>query len=1110
MRRRVIAAVVMAATMIVAAPPACRADATDDFNLALQLYKQERWERAAALLEGFLEQAPNHEKAPLAKLYLGQSWVHLREFAKARPVFRDFVRTQPQHPEIALAMYRVGECSYFLNDYPTARKELRDFLSKVPPDHKLAPWALQYLGETELRLGNMQAAADVLEQLLDQFKDSQLVEEARFSLARAYDGLDRSADAVELYKQLAANPQGARAADAQFNLAARLFKDEKYAEAAAGFETVVQKYPRHNLAVVAILNTGFSRYHLGDYAAAIEAFRKIKTDAKHGRTARYWIALSDKSQGNFKRAGDALIALYREDEQQPLAESLLFHAADSRLRAKTYADAMRLFVDVADRFPNGELADDALYSAIEAALLAGDMEQAETLHRRFSSQFPDSGLLLPSDLLYGRLLLARGDQLSVGGGVKTGDGVKAGETEAQREQAQQAYRKAADVFTRIVESSKLPTTQTHARLQLARAWGRLEKYERLVETLGPLAEGAAAEDATDEQLRALFMQSNGWLALKKYDRALETAQQYLERRPEGDDASEALANIVLALAHQGEWDEAADALQRLRSMDTPALSGRTAYEFADLAYDAGRWETAQRLYHSVAEQGPEGEFYVPSVSGLAYSLHEMGRASLKASADAKAGGESIDGTAQLAAAVSRFNDAARWFANLTELAAQQQDIRVQANAAYMRGLSLKLARRLPEAAAVLVPAAKDFSLPQDLADPSPEQLDAALAAYRSWKEAARTFAELGKTDQADEAYRAAVEALKRQPPDRRSELDLVINEWALLHYNADDFARSDELFRLLIDETPNSQWADDARLLLAESEFFAERFEQARDAFREIVGDASTDDFVRKRALLLLIDTAHALSDWEALADAAAALSKILQQQAPESADRWYAEFRRGEAALRRGDSEAAAAALKKLADEHAETEIGRAEWFPNVWLMLAESQLRLKDYAAVDETVSQFKQQHADSPFTYQLDDVLGRRYKNEGRFDEARQAFQRVVGSKDGRATETAAKAQFLIAEAFLTQANAFQKVDPEKAKEAYDAAFLAYFRVLQYDFPQWQAPALLMAGKCDEALKRWSGAKKSYRQLIADYAESKYAEQARERLADLERRFPAATTP
>ncbi|MBX3436940.1 MAG: tetratricopeptide repeat protein, partial [Planctomycetaceae bacterium] len=933
-------------------PQFCRADATDDYNLALQLYKQERWEQAAAQWERFLSAAPTHEKAPLAKLYLGQSLVHQRDFVKARPVFREFVRSHPEHAEIALALYRIGECSYFLNDAPQARKELRDFLGKVPAEHELVPWALQYLGESELRLGNFQDAAGAFERLLAQYPEGPLAEESRFGLARAFDGLKRTDEADALYRKLAENPQGLRAADAEFSLAARQFSGGKYAAAAAGFDAVAQRFPQHRIAPLAVLNAGFSRYHLGEFPAAIQAFESLSTDERHGRTARYWLALSRKSQNEFAAAGELLITLFREDEQQPLAESLLFHAADCKLRSQEYGEAVRLFVDVADRFPQGELADDALYSALEAALSAGDLEEAERLNQRFIKQFPESGLELPVGLLSGRLLLARGDQLRASG------------NEPQIAEAQQLYRQAADGLLRVLESSTVPKTQALARLHLARTWERLNNQQRLIEVLEPLAQGAAAAEATEEQRRALMMQSNAWLILKDYDRALETAQRYLEAHASGSEAPEAWANVALARAHRNEWEPALAAVSRVQESGAPDLAARVGYEVAEAAYRGGRWDDAQGLYEHVLQQGPANEFYVPSLSGLAFSLHESARVALKESEQAAAAGQQFGGTGQLAEAVSRFDAAAREFGKLAELAGRGGDLRVQSNAAYMQGLSLKLARRLAPASERLVAAGRQFSLPQDIANPSPDQLAASMNAYRAWKEAARALSEMGHVDQAGDAYQAALQELKRQPADARRELDLIINEWALLYYNAEQFDRSDELFRLLIAETPQSQWADDAKLLLAESDFFADRFEAARDAFRSLVSDPQTDEFVRQRALLLLVDAAVELEDWKTVSETATDLRTLLVEKAPETSDRWYAEYRLAEAALRAGEARGAADQLQKLIDDQANTAVTDEKWFPSVWLMLAESQLRLKEYDAVDETVARFKRENPESPF--------------------------------------------------------------------------------------------------------------------------------------------------
>ncbi len=1089
--RAIIDVILVTATLT--APSLCLADATDDYNLSLQMYKQERWQQTVDLLTGFLKAAPEHEKAANAKLYLGQSLVHLRKFDEARPVFRDFVRKHPEHRDASLGKYRVAECSYFLDDYPTARKEFRDFLDTAPADHALLKWALLYLGESELRLKNMQDAADAFEQLLTQFPDSPLVDDARFGLARAYESLERRQEAIELYRKLAENEQGLRAADAQFNLSARLFEDQQFAEAAASFDAVVTKFPDSSLAPLAQLNSGFSHYHQGDHAAAIESFTRVREDDKYGSTARYWIGLSQKSLGQFDQAAETLLAAYEADEDQPLAASMLFYAGESKLGAKAYDESLPLFLKVFEKWPESEQADDALHSAVEAALLAGKVTEAEQIRRQFVEQFPNSGLQLPVELLHGRVLLARGDELAEEG------------TDDSQAKSKQAYERGVETFQKVLQESTIPQTQSMARLQLARAYDRLRDYDRLVETLEPLASAASTEAAGDEELRALVMQSNGWLSLKKFDRALETGKQYIARRPQGEDVSEALANITLSLANLGEWEETQTSLARLREGDDPKLADRIAYEVAELAYDNNRFESAATLFETVVEHGAEGEFYVPSVSGYAYCLHKEGLAALDAAKGLKEGGEQIDGTARLADALRKFEEAASWFGRLRELAAAKFDPLVESNAAYMQGLSLRLAKRGEQATEVFLPAIEQFSLTDEVSNPTEQQLNVAMNAFLMARQAAQTFTELSQVDQADKTYDTAYETLKRQPVERQQGLDVLINEWALLHYGVNQFDRAAELFKLLIEEQPESEWADDARYLIAENDFFADKWEPARDALLALVQEPETDDFVREKALILIVDSAAFLDDWATVQTTA----QTLRDTFPNGENRWYAEYRLGEAALRSGDSAAAASALSALLEQRTTPAFAEAEWLPSAWLLLAESQLALKLYPDAEQTVAKFRQENPDSKFTYQFDDVLGRRFKNEARFDEAREAFQRVIDSSDGKGTETAAKSQFFIGETWLTQANAF-KDDAEQARKAYEQAFLAYYKVLLYDYPEWRAPALLLAGKCDEALKRPDGAKKSYQQLLNDYPDTEFATEARERLDDLQKRFPETQTP
>src|SRR5690606_32257697 len=123
-------------------------------------------------------------------------------------------------------------------------------------------------------------------------------------------------------------------------------------------------------------------------------------------------------------------------------------------------------------------------------------------------------------------------------------------------------------------------------------------------------------------------------------------------------------------------------------------------------------------------------------------------------------------------------------------------------------------------------------LPADVRDPDETAVAAAHNAFRSAKEAARSYQQLQQTDAADAAYQVAFDQLQRQPADRRDGLGSLIYEWALMHYNAGSTARANELFTRFVETAPENEWADDARLLLAESLYFDNKYTEAREAFR--------------------------------------------------------------------------------------------------------------------------------------------------------------------------------------------------------------------------------------------------------------------------------------
>jgi outer membrane protein assembly factor BamD (BamD/ComL family) len=129
-----------------------------------------------------------------------------------------------------------------------------------------------------------------------------------------------------------------------------------------------------------------------------------------------------------------------------------------------------------------------------------------------------------------------------------------------------------------------------------------------------------------------------------------------------------------------------------------------------------------------------------------------------------------------------------------------------------------------------------------------------------------------------------------------------------------------------------------------------------------------------------------------------------------------------------------------------------------------------------------------------YEVDYVVGRCLSSRGEFGPARDAYRRVIQSSQGAKTETAAKAQLMLAESYYHQKN-------------YQQALREYLALeILYDYPTWQEAAVFQAAKCHEMLGEWKQAVDEYARLLADYPNTSFLSEAKERLEAAQSRLKA----
>ncbi len=1004
-----------------------RADqADDDYAVAVGFYKGSRWDLAAQAFQKFLNDNPKHTRAPISRLYLGLSLSNLEKYDQARPVLRDFVKEFANNAQVPTAMYWIAVCSYFLDDWKSADMEFTAFLAKSPDDPKHED-ALTYLGDSQLRLGKPEVAEGTFQQAIKLFPQGKLLEDAQFGLSRSFEKQQKLEQALALYRQLAASKTDKLAAQAQWHLAQLLFESKDYANAAKEYDSLCKTFSESRYVSAARLNAGYSFYEVKDFKSASAQFEQAAKDAPQAPAATYWRGMSQKQQADFAGAATILKGAFEVFPQDPLAEQMLFQWADCELRQSQFASAETHFVEVSDRWPKGQWADDALFFGGEAALQRANREAnaearlaalaaAEGYAKKLVANYADGGLKLHGELLRGRALLARGADTDVAA--------------------------AAEAFKSVLAGSQRPQTQLQARLYLARAQQRLRQHAATLETLGPVVEQARKEGAASEFVDSILLQATSLLAEKKFAEAVNTSAEYLRLVPTGPQAEQSLATKALAEGNQGQLTLAKESLNRLRQASpSGALSVATSHQLAEIAYAAKQFDQALEWFTNVVNASPQSPQLVAALSGQAWCQFET----------------------------KQFKPAAAGFARLLKEFPQHE---LAAESAVKLGECLQADKQPEEAAKAFAEAFDKFT---------PNRF-----AYLAGLQRARVLRELRKIDEADAAYQKLLE--KYPKPDR---LDLVFDEWALLNHENERFARADEIFKRLITETPNSVLADNARYSLAESELAssqrpdgsvdAAKVEAAKAAFRQLEQSSESDADVQQDSLFRLVGIAEEQSKWDELAKSAEALRTRFAEGRYKSDAAFYLALSQ----VHRGQGDAAGELLKPLLSAKNDPAMKQKHWFPRVFVLLSEIQWRAKQYPQVIETVTAFRTWDPQNRWMYQAEEVLGRAYKQQTKFDEARNSFKRVLADPNGARTETAAKAQLMIAETYFITKD-------------YKAALEGYLKVhILYKFPDWQSAALFQAGLCDEQLGQWKNAVDDYESLIREFPKSEFAEKAKPRL-------------
>jgi len=922
-------------------------------------------------------------------------------------------------------------------------------------------------------------------------------------------------------------PQDKRAGTAMFLLAESLVHQQRYAEARKGYMRLLEHDPHHSFASRAIFRAGETSYLSGDREEARRELKWFRENYPNDPLNAYVLSYLGEIALELEEINQARL-LYEEAIQRfpksdvvdqcrfGLGRVLEFQGEPERAR--------REYSFLADT--GGPLADDAQVQIGISYYNRGQYDKAEAEFAVAAKQFPDGELVTHSQYWLGMTHVARRQWTEAARTFKKAINSQPDHAlaaaihywlaEAHRHNDQLETAKAyyEQVYAAWPDS-EWADDSLHALIQLAMDVADHEQIDRLARRFD--------ERYADSPLRRQVKQAEGRSLLQRneYGRAAGTLGELVLQTATGEaeEDSNKLAPVVapllvqaeranwyyLALAFLGnqQYEEALEALAQVQPReDEKELVDGTRFVLAMANLGLGRHADAVaplRAYLSSQPDGPESsKCRIQLAVALASSgrLDEAFRAHIvlpEGDREHDLYSEATHYLAETAYGAEEYGSAERLFRTLTEIDDSPEYAAKGWSGVGWSNYKLGRSKAAAEAFGRLVQGYPQSELAPEAAmmqAKSLEQLgqndkaiESHLLVVTSFEssehipsalfEAARLQEQL---DRKDEAASLLSRLAEEHPTFPGLDAALYQLGWLLVDLQRND--RADDVFGRLCDEYPNSRYWADATYRLAERAASANQLDRAEELAQRLIDAEHSDAEILCHALYLKGQLAGSKERWEDVEE----IMQRLRSDFPDSQLRIPADYWIAESLYRRKEYGEAGTRFQQLNEEIGDS---RDAWLAMIPLRRAQILVQDEQWdeaygvaLGIQARFPGFRQQ-------YEADYVVGRCLAAQAKYELAREKYKRVVRSPEGGATETAAMAHWMIGESYMHEEN-------------YDEAIRAFRGVESlFNYPRWQAAAMLQAGKCHALKGEQEEAARVFARLVEQHPDTVFAQEASQRL-------------
>lgn len=385
------------------APPTIPANASEAFLQGITHRRNGDYVRAATSFRAAAQESADPARARQAQFQLGEALYLAADFTNAVPALQAVLEQNDSDAFATRAHYFLGDIFTQQQNYAAALEHLRIYRDR---SRALRGVLDREIGDALLASGDSAAALKEYETALQDpnFNAAQRVAVLKKSAAVYAARGELEAAARQLEKAFNLAPDDATRANVEYLWGEALYAQAetdaaiqhwKHALAAytltPGAHQAVAKLVELDAPNINELQRGMANYAVGNYALAIQAFRRyIAATDVPGADVLYYAGLAYQRQGDHEgalRNLNALLAGYPDDKRLPDA---LYAKAVSQTRQGAPAAALATLRQLLKSAPNDARIDNAFWNAALAYEGAGNYAQAAAAYSELAQTFPAS------------------------------------------------------------------------------------------------------------------------------------------------------------------------------------------------------------------------------------------------------------------------------------------------------------------------------------------------------------------------------------------------------------------------------------------------------------------------------------------------------------------------------------------------------------------------------------------------------------------------------------------------------------------------------------------------------------------------------------------------